>query len=126
MNNTRTALRAAAGLLLALVMAAVSLQAAENVNVTVSKIKDLNIRFYGFVETDYTRDTTEPAFIEEAGNNAIPMRTTASGGSGAATGVQNYAGQHSRNYMSVRNSRLGFDLTVPKTDSGIDTEGVIE
>ena len=110
MNNTK-ARRTATGLVLALAMG-LTTQAAENVNVTVSKIKDLNLRVYGFVETDYIHDTTE-GLCEEEGNSAIQKRST-------------YAGQHDRTQMSVRNSRLGFDLTVPKTEFGLDSEGIIE
>src|SRR5207237_754541 len=53
-------------------------------------------------------------------NNLVPMRTAAGGG------ARNFAGQHHRTEMSVRNSRLGFDLTLPKTDAGLQSEGIIE
>ncbi|MCX5789417.1 MAG: hypothetical protein NTX64_13070 [Elusimicrobia bacterium] len=112
-------------LLLALAMG-LTTQAAENVNVTVSKIKGLDLRVYGFVEAEYLQDTTQPAFLEEEDHYAVPTRTTVTPKSGVATGKQNFAGQHNRSLMSVRNSRLGFDLTIPKTESGLDSEGIIE
>ncbi len=85
---------------------------AETATVTVSKLKDLNIRMYGFVENDLILDSTE-GLCEEQGNNAIPTRST-------------YAGSHQRLIESVRNSRLGFDLTLPRTESGLQSEAVIE
>lgn len=94
--------------------------ALENATLSVSSIKDLNIRMYGFVETDYIADTTQ-GFNEEMDNNLVPMRTVA----GSNT-KQNFAGDSGRTQMSVRNSRLGFDLTLPQTDEGLQTEGVIE
>jgi hypothetical protein len=96
-------------------------QAAEPITVTVSKAKDLNLRIYGFVETDYIRDTTESAsYAEEQDNYVVPTRTVAGGG------TNNYAGEHGRAMMSIRNSRLGFELNLPKSDSGIQGQGIIE
>lgn len=92
---------------------------AETVTVSVSKIKDLNLRVYGFIETDIIADTTQ-GFNEEQGNNLVPTRVAAGGG------AANFAGQHHRTQMSVRNSRLGFDLTLPKTEAGLATQAVIE
>lgn len=100
-------------------LASVTAFAAENVNVSVSKIKDLNLRVYGFVETDIIADTTA-GFTEEQGNNLVPMRVAAGGG------ANNFTGQHHRTEMSVRNSRLGFDLTLPKTEGGLATQAIIE
>jgi hypothetical protein len=104
-------------------LAAAPAFAAENATLTVSKIKDLSVRIYGFVETDIIADTTG-GFTEEQGNNPVPMRTGATGS--ATAGVNNFAGQQHRTEMSVRNSRLGFDLTMPKTEAGLAPEAVIE
>ncbi len=94
-----------------------SASALENATLSVSKIKDLNVRIYGFVETDVIGDTTQ-SFTEEQGNNLVQKRT--------ASGVANFAGQHHRTEMTVRNSRLGFELGLPKTDAGLATKAVIE
>lgn len=93
--------------------------ALENATLTVSKIKDLNIRMYGYVETDFIADTTQ-GFTEEMDNNLVPMRASVGGTK------NNFAGSNHRTEMSVRNSRLGFDLNLPKTDSGLQTEAVFE
>ena len=97
----------------------VQAKAQEVVRITTSKIKDLNLRLYGFVETDLISDSTQ-SFNEEQGNNLV-QKNTASGG-----GADNYAGKHHRAQMGIRNSRLGFDLTLPKTDAGLQTHAVIE
>ena len=102
-----------------LVLALAPAAAAENVTISVSKIKDLNIRLYGFVETDVIADTTQ-SFNEEQGNNLVSKRFAA----GNST-VGSFAGQHHRTQMSVRNSRLGFDLTLPKQND-LAAEAVIE
>jgi len=91
--------------------------AAEPISVSVSKIKDLNLRIYGFVETDFIADTTQ-GFTEEQYNTLVPVRTVA--------GADNFAGQHHRTQFSVRDSRLGLGLTLPKTDAGLQSEAVIE
>ena len=75
--------------------------AQEPVTVNVSKIKDLSLRVYGFIETDLITDSTQ-SFNEEEGTNLIAPRFT-------STGANNFAGQHRRTQMSIRNSRLGFD-----------------
>ncbi len=103
---------------LLIVMPVRNSQADENVTVTVSKIKDLNLRIYGFVETDIINDSTQ-GLTEEPDNPLIAKKNS-------APGVQNFAGNHSQTIISDRNSRLGFDLTVPATDSGVKTEGVVE
>jgi hypothetical protein len=107
-----------AALLALACVAAAGARAAEPLTITVSKIKDLNLRIYGFVETDYFNDTTQ-GFTEEMDNNLVPTRRS-------ITGTVNYAGQHDRDMMSIRNSRLGFELNVPKTESGLIGQGVIE
>ena len=106
-------------------LAAAPAFAAEPASLSVSKIKDLNVRIYGFVETDVIADTTG-GFTEEQGNNLVPMRTGATPISGVNGGVQNFTGAHHRTEMSVRNSRIGFDLTMPKTEGGLAPEAVIE
>ncbi|HVE14144.1 MAG TPA: hypothetical protein VNI01_12165 [Elusimicrobiota bacterium] len=112
-----------AGSILLAVVAAVALfgsrvHAEEPVNV-VSKLKDLKLKVYGFVETDIISDSTQGQTEEQ--DNAQIQKRTASGG-----GADNYAGQHHRTQMTVRNSRLGFELSVPKTAEGIETKGVLE
>ena len=83
-------------------LAAAPVLADQTATVSVSKLKDLNIRMYGFVETDVIADTTQ-GFTEEMDSTLVARSNT-------------YAGQNHRTQMSVRNSRLGFDLTMPKMD----------
>lgn len=105
----------------------------EPLTVTVGKVKDLSLRMYGFVETDVIADTTG-GFTEEQGNNLVPMHTSVSANQGDllltnarnANSLQNFTGNHHRTEMSVRNSRLGFDFTLPKTDAGLASEAVFE
>ena len=117
-HRTEGRMRAA---LLALALGALPLAAvaAEPITVTVGKIKDLNLRIYGFVESDYIADTTQ-GFSEEQANSLVPARSTFNGAR------PNYAGLHNRSQMSVRNSRLGFELNVPKTAAGLQAQGVLE
>jgi len=84
----------------------------ETVNLTVSKIKDLDLRIYGFVEQDVIHDSTIGQTEEQ--DNAVISKPTG------------FSGMHGRTIMTVKNSRLGFDLKVPKTDSGVATEAVLE
>jgi hypothetical protein len=69
--------------------------ALENTTLSVSKIKDLNVRIYGFVETDVIHDTTQ-GFTEEQGNNLVPTRTPAGKDAPAA-----FAGQNGRTLVWV-------------------------
>jgi hypothetical protein len=108
---------------LALVAAAALLLAApagadEPVSVTSSKLKGLNLRIYGFIETDLFTDTTL-AFNEAQANVLVPKQQQ-------ANGAQNFTGDHHRTQMSIRQSRLGFDLTLPPTSSGLKGEAVFE
>jgi len=91
----------------------------EPLQIVTSYLKGATLRAYGFVETDAITDTTQ-GFTEEPDNNLVPQRQT-----GSATAL-NYAGSHGREMMSVRNSRLGLELTVPETDGGIKTRAVFE
>src|SRR3974390_2927327 len=91
----------------------------EPLTVTVSKLKGANLRVYGFVETDYINDTTQ-SFTESQGGTLVQTRTVPGGG------ANNFAGQYHRTIMSIRNSRFGFDLTLPKTDSGLASEAIFE
>ncbi|MBI3553616.1 MAG: hypothetical protein HY077_14055 [Elusimicrobia bacterium] len=112
--------------LLAVAAFAASAFANEGVSLEVSKIKDLKLRIYGFVETDFITDTTA-GFNEEQGNNLVPMHNTATtAGNLLPTAVHNFAGEHARSQMSVRNSRLGFELTLPKTEQGLASQAIIE
>jgi hypothetical protein len=84
----------------------------ETATLSVKSIPNVNIRMYGFVENDLINDSTQ-GFTEEMDNNLVAKANTD-------------AGQHHRTIMSVRNSRLGFDVTMPKTENGLATEGVFE
>lgn len=103
---------------LALGACAISAPAAEPIAITVSKIQGLNLRIYGFAEADYISDSTQ-GFTEEPDNNLVPPRMT-------SLGAPNYAGQHNRAMMSIRNSRIGFEFNLPKTAAGLQSQGVIE
>jgi hypothetical protein len=88
-----------------------SVLADEPATLTVKSIPNLNIRMYGFVETDFINDSTQ-GLLEEADNATIAKSNTV-------------AGSHGQTLMGVRNSRLGFDITMPETDS-LKTEAVME
>ncbi|MDE2237188.1 MAG: hypothetical protein KGK30_04815, partial [Elusimicrobia bacterium] len=92
--------------------------ALQTATIGVGKIKDLSIRMYGFVETDVIADTTA-GFTEEMDSNLVPMRTAAGGGG------SNFSGQTHRTEMSIRNSRLGFALGLPKS-GGLSAKAVLE
>lgn len=92
--------------------------------VTTSFLKGASLRLYGFVEADSIYDTTQ-SLTEEPDNNLIQRRTVAPGSGGAST-ANNIAGQRGREEMSVRNSRLGGEITIPTTDSGWKTKGIFE
>jgi hypothetical protein len=100
-------------MLTVLIMAVAPIWAAENVTWTASSIKDLNIRMYGFAVLDTIVDSTQMSSLETIANPAVPKAST-------------YAGQHHRTIMSSRASRLGFDLTLPKTEGGLSTQGIFE
>ena len=85
----------------------------EPATVTVKTTQNVNIRIYGFVETDLINDSTQPGFYEESDTPAIPKPNT-------------YAGNNGRTIMSVRNSRLGFDFTMPPTEAGLKSEAILE
>jgi len=91
-----SALRRAAAAVLALLLGASApgARAAEPATVTVAKIKDLNIRIYGFLETNFIVDSRE-GFAEAQGNTPVPRSTLASG-------ADNFAGRHGRTQLSVR------------------------
>src|ERR1035438_9000700 len=67
--------------------------------------------FYGFVEFDSIFDSTQ-SFNDLAGNGAIARRGT-------------FAADHGRMTFGARNSRLGFKLTGPETET-IKTSGIVE
>ncbi|MBI3552435.1 MAG: hypothetical protein HY077_07940 [Elusimicrobia bacterium] len=90
----------------------------EPVTVSVAKLKDVSLRIYGFLETDLITDSRQ-GFNESQANTLVP-KETASGG-----GALNYAGRHYRTQMSVRQSRLGLDLTLPEV-GGWKPEGILE
>ena len=103
---------------LAVAVAAAPVLAGEDLNLRIGTAKDLNLRVYGFVETDVIADTTQ-GFSEAQGNSLVPPPNAAAGG-------PNFAGRRHRTELSVRNSRLGFDFTAPESDSGLKTAAKIE
>jgi hypothetical protein len=84
----------------------------ETATLSIKSIPNVNVRMYGFIENDVINDSTQ-GFTEEMDNNLVPKAST-------------YAGQHHRTIMSIRNSRLGFDVTMPKSDFGLASEGIFE
>jgi len=74
----------------------------------VSKFK---VQFYGFAELDIIHDSTQ-SFNEAAGDGLIAKPNT-------------YAGEHGRMAVSARDSRFGFRITGPSTET-IKTSAVIE
>ncbi len=86
--------------------------ALEPLAVGTTSLKGASLRLYGFVETDSIYDTTQ-SFTEEPDNNLVQKRSTV-------------FGQRGREEMSVRNSRLGIELNIPETDSGLKTKAVFE
>jgi hypothetical protein len=84
----------------------------EPLTLTTSHLKGASLRLYGFVETDSIYDTTQ-SFTEEPDNNLVQKRSS-------------ILGQRGREEMSIRNSRLGAEITVPATDNGWKTKGVFE
>ena len=84
----------------------------EPATLTVKSIPNLNIRMYGFIENDVINDSDQVSFYEEPDTAAIPKSNT-------------YQGNNGRTIMSIRNSRLGFDITMPETDD-LKTEAILE
>jgi hypothetical protein len=111
-RKVREAFSKAACSLLALAMVAGPSFADETATLSIKSIPNVNVRMYGFVENDLINDSTQ-GLAEETDNPAIKQANT-------------YAGQHHQTIMSVRNSRLGFDVTMPKTENGLETEGIFE
>jgi hypothetical protein len=72
----------------------------------------LTLKMYGFVETDFINDSTQ-GLLEEQDNVLIARPNT-------------YAGGHAQSMMSIRNSRLGFDLGLPVSDTGWTAKGKFE
>ena len=118
MKGTPSVKRRAGPLAAALLLWAGVAGAQEPATLTVSKLKDLNIRMYGFLETDVISDSRE-GFTEEEDNVPVPRSVN-------SNGSDSFAGKHGRTEFSVRNSRLGLDLTLPKTEGGLSAEGVLE
>jgi hypothetical protein len=97
---------------LALSIVAGPVLADETATLTIKNIPNVSVRMYGFIENDLINDSTQ-GLTEELDNPTIAKANT-------------YAGQHHNTIMSVRNSRLGFDVTMPKTENGLETEGIFE
>ena len=97
-------------ILMSLVVVASTFQnvrADETVTVNVSKIKDLSLRIYGFVETDIIHDSTQGQPLTEEPDNPLVAKGNT------------WAGSHSKTIMSIRNSRLGsLDLAALTMESG--------
>jgi hypothetical protein len=82
--------------------------------------------FYGFAELDAIWDSTQ-SFNDNAGNGAIqhtPAQTMAMMTAGTFP-TPLYAAQNGRTQFGARNSRLGFKLKGPETET-IKTSGVVE
>ncbi len=77
-----------------------------------SNDKNVKVSFYGFVEADTIIDSTQ-SFTELQGNTGI-----------AKIGTE--AGDNSRFQMGARNSRFGFKVESPTTDSGVKAMGNLE
>ena len=86
--------------------------ALEPLTLETTALKGASLRLYGFVETDSIYDTTQ-SFTEEPDSSLVQKRSSV-------------LGQRGREMMSVRNSRLGLELNVPATDSGLKTKAVFE
>ncbi len=80
--------------------------------VTIGKVGGTTLKMYGFLESDLISDSVQ-GLTEEEDNPTLPKPNT-------------YAGSHHRAQMSVRNSRLGFEIATPETDWGLKTHTVIE
>src|ERR1017187_9058107 len=105
-RKAREALSKGACSLLALAMVAGPSFANETATLSIKSIPNVDVRMYGFVENDLINDSVQ-GLTEEPDNATIPKSNTAT-----------YAGNHHQTIMSVRNSRLGFDVTMPKTEYG--------
>lgn len=103
--------------MIALLLAAAARCAAlEPAVVGLSKLKDVKLKVYGFLETDLIADTRQ-GFSESQANTLVPRDVVA--------GAQNFAGRHHRTQMSVRQSRVGLALSLPES-GGWSPEGVLE
>jgi hypothetical protein len=115
-SKAQVALSKVACSLLALAMIAGPSFADETATLSIKSIPNVNVRMYGFIENDVINDTAQMEgnkVVEELDNAAVPKDST-------------YAGQHGETIDSIRNSRLGFDITMPKTEYGLATEGIFE
>lgn len=103
-----------------------SLKSKEGGGVTI-KFKDAGLKIYGFLTLQDDRDTTQSLF-EAQGNTLLSKRgMTKVSASGEVQNIaDNYAGQHGREILSPRYSRLDFAPTLPKTDSGLASSGLVE
>jgi len=77
--------------------------------------------FYGFAEFDSIYDSTQ-SFVDLAGNATIAHNVAATG---TAMAVNPYTANHSRMTFGARNSRLGFRLKGPGTET-IKSSGQFE
>jgi hypothetical protein len=83
--------------------------------------------FYGFVEFDAIRDSTQ-SFYDSVGNNPI-MRSDGSSPSYLPLGTYplgyQYGASHPRTIFSARNTRFGFKMAAPEV-AGVKLGGLIE
>jgi hypothetical protein len=76
-----------------------------------SVLSKFSATFYGFVEADFIRDSTQ-SFNDVAGNGTVARSGT-------------FAAKHDRMIFGQRNSRLGFKLKGPETEM-IKSSGIAE
>lgn len=81
--------------------------------------KPISLRFYGFLMTSFTADSTQ-SFLEASASGLVQKRT-ANGG-----GADNFAGKHPRTMLSNRGTDLGVELSPIQTASGITAKGRLE
>lgn len=113
-NEKGDVLRRLTAGLLAISMIAGPAMADETATLSIKSIPNVNVRMYGFMENDLINDSVQGLTEETDNPNLAAMKGNL------------YAGNHHQTIMSVRNSRLGFDVTMPKTEDGLQTEGIFE
>jgi hypothetical protein len=89
--------------------------------------KGSRMHIYGFFETENDLDTTQ-SLTEAQSNVQIQKRVLEKvQPDGETQNIgENYAGQTGRDILSVRNSRLGIEATLPTLDSGLKSSGKME
>jgi hypothetical protein len=95
---------------------------------SVSMGGDWRMTFYGFVELDWMRDSTQ-SYYDSFGNLPI-MRSDGAPPAYVPLGTIDparvqYGASHPRTLLSARNSRFGFKLSLPDVE-GFKTSGLVE